>query len=66
MSETTGHVNEEGVFELKTTFDPRNNTDIEQMMRLLHNQEMNAQVKDYGPDFVEVIYRPEDLDSYGF
>ncbi len=65
MSETTGHVNEEGVFELKTTFDPRNNTDIEQMMRLLHNQ-INAQVKDYDSDFVEVIYRPEDLDSYGF
>ncbi len=65
MSKTTGHVNEEGSFSLVATFDPQNPNDIEQMMKLLHNQEMNATVKDYGPDFVEVSYRPEDLGSFG-
>ncbi len=65
MSKTIGHTNEEGSFSLVATFDPRNSDDIEQMFRLLNNQEMNATVKDYGPDFVEVSYRPEDLGSFG-
>lgn len=66
MSKTTGYVNEKGSFSLLATFDPQNSNDMEEMLKLLHDEEMNAQVKDYGPDFVEVIYRPEDLDSYGF
>ncbi len=66
MSETTGHVNEEGVFSLKTTFDPQNSNDMEQMLKLLHDEEMNARVEDYGPDKVKVVYRPSDLSRYGF
>jgi hypothetical protein len=65
MSKTIGHVNEEGVFSLLATFDPQNSDDIEQMFRLLNDENMNAQVKEYGPDFVEVSYRPEDLGSFG-
>ncbi len=66
MSKTIGQVNEEGVFELKTTFDPQNSNDMEQMLKLLGDEHMNAKVEDQGEDFVEVVYRPEDLDSYGF
>ncbi len=66
MSETIGHVNEEGVFELKTTFNPRNPNDMEQMLRLIHDEDMNATVEDYDENSVEVVYRPNDLSGYGF
>ncbi len=65
MSKITGHVNEEGIFSLKAIFDPQNSNDMEEMLRLIHDEEMNATVEDYGPDFVEVSYRPEDLGSHG-
>jgi hypothetical protein len=66
MSKTTGHTNKEGIFSLLATFDPRNSDDIEQMFKLLDDENMNAEVKEYGPDFVEVIYRPDRLSDYGF
>ncbi len=66
MSKITGHVNEEGSFSLKAIFDPQNPNDMEQMLRLIHDEDMNATVEDYGPDFVEVAYRPSDLSQYGF
>ncbi len=66
MSETIGHVNEEGFFSLKTTFDPQNPNDMESMFRLLNDENMNATVEGYGPDFVEVTYQPNDLSQYGF
>ncbi len=66
MSKTIGQVNEEGSFSLLATFDPQNSDDIEQMFKLLNDEEMNAEVKDYGEDFVEVAYRPSDLSQYGF
>ncbi len=66
MSETTGHVNEEGSFSLLATFDPRNSDDIEQMFKLLNNEDMNATVEDYGQDYVKVSFRPADLSQYGF
>ncbi len=61
MSKTIGQVNEEGAFELKTTFDTQNSNDMKQMLKLLHDEEMNATVEDYGEDFVEVTYRPGGL-----
>jgi hypothetical protein len=66
MSKTIGQVNEEGVFELKTTFDPQNSNDMEQMMKLIHDEEMNAKVEDHDENSVEVVYRPSDLSRYGF
>ncbi len=66
MSKTIGHVNEEGYFSLLATFDPRNSDDIEQMFKLLKDENMNAQVKDHSEDKVQILYRPEDLSSYGF
>ncbi len=66
MSKTIGQVNEEGIFKLKTTFDPQNSNDMEQMLKLLNDEDMNATVEDYGEDFVEVVYRPSDLSRYGF
>ncbi len=61
MSKITGHVNEEGSFSLLATFDPQNSDDMEQMLKLINDEEMNAEVKDYGEDFVEVAYCPSDL-----
>ncbi len=66
MSKTIGHVNEDGSFSLLATFDPRNSDGIEQMFKLLDDEDMNAEVKDYGEDFVAVIYRPDRLSDYGF
>ncbi len=48
------------------TFDPQNPNDIEQMFKLLDDEDMNSEVKDHGEDFVEVIYRPDRLSDYGF
>ncbi len=61
MSETTGHVNEEGVFELKIIFDSRNSNDMEQMLKLLPDENVNIRSTAYGENFVEVICRPDDL-----
>ncbi len=61
MSKITGHVNEEGSFSLQATFDPQNSDDMEQMLKLLNDEEMRAEVKEYGPDFVEVAYCPSNL-----
>ncbi len=61
MSKITGHVNEEGSFSLKAVFDPQNSDDMAQMLRLIHDEDMNATVEDYGEDFVAVTYRPSDL-----
>ncbi len=66
MSETVGYIDNQGSFRLKTTFDPKNPNDMEQMLKLLSEEESNAQVEHYGPDFVEVLYRPDDLSRYGF
>ncbi len=66
MSKTIGQVNEEGSFSLVTTFDPQNPNDIEQMFKLLDDENMNATVRDHAEDFIEVIYRPNDLSRYGF
>ncbi len=66
MSKITGHVNEEGSFSLLATFDPQNSDDMEQMFKLLDDENMNATVRDHDKDFVEVIYRPDRLSDYGF
>ncbi len=61
MSETTGYVDEDGIFRLKIIFDSRNSNDMEQMLKLLPDENMNARTTAYGENFVEVIYRPDDL-----
>ena len=66
MSKTIGYVDEEGIFSLLATFNPQNPDELEKMFRLLSDDEMNAAVRDYGPDQVEVIYRPDHLGGYGF
>ncbi len=65
MSETIGYVDDQGSFYLETTFDPRNPSDMEQMSKLFGDEETYAKVVDYGPDFVKVVYRPDELSQHG-
>jgi hypothetical protein len=65
MSETIGYVDDQGSFRLETTFDPRRPSDMEKMSRLFGDEETNARVVDYGPDFVKVVYRPDVLTQHG-
>lgn len=66
MSKTTGYVDDDNTFSLLATFDPQSPSDTEEMLKLLSEEEANATVRDYGPDFVEVVYRPDFLAEYGF
>lgn len=65
MSETVEYVDDQGSFWLRSTFNPGNSSDVEQMLRLLSEEEMNAHVESHGPDNVTVVYRPDDLSRCG-
>lgn len=66
MSKTIGYVDEEGIFSLLATFNPQNPDDMEAGLMLLHDEEMNAHVKSYSLDLIEIVFRPDDLSGYGF
>ncbi len=65
MSKTIGCVDDEGDFYLVLTFDTRSSNDMEEMIKLLKNEE-SAIVKTYDSESVEVTCKPDCFRDYGF
>lgn len=53
-----GDVDDEGLFYLIVTYNTKSSFDMQQMIRTVSNDE-NAEVKEYHPDYVVVIVRPD-------